>query len=457
MDKDFLKHNLQIIASNAIGLQHNITQLSIIENELNSVRQHFTEQTNAIKFAVCSAIGLFKFDDVKTDNIFANYLQTSQQNLISSGLDNQTILEELKKMIINLNIKGSIRIRDNGLIEFRNKDFGSIYGRTNAEIEQKIVKKIKEEKKNKNTENKKTILLSEFFQNQYLPYKKANLAEKSIKDIKSSFKNFAKFDKALNKYTVAEIEKFLYSIPQTRKRQILQGLLNNIMNYAKRLGYIKVNPCDNVEKMKHTKKVGQAMSFKDQKAFFKALYLPTSPASEIEKLYLTFVYLTGTRCNEALSIKKNDIMFDSNILHIPSTKTKMSDRNMPMFALVKKLLKLIDIKQDKIFNLKNDTASKSIHKITDKYHLHELRHTFGTIAICVQKLDPKTVSLYMGHSSPITTLNIYTHPEQLDEELFFDGSLSDSEKVAKLQAEYNNILQIIADYLDYRTQNIPKK
>lgn len=63
----------------------------------------------------------------------------------------------------------------------------------------------------------------------------------------------------------------------------------------------------------------------------------------------------------------------------------------------------------------------------------------------------------MGHSSPITTLNIYTHPEQLDEELFFDGSLSDSEKVAKLQAEYNNILQIIADYLDYRTQNIPKK
>ena len=153
MDKDFLKHNLQIIASNAIGLQHNITQLSIIENELNSVRQHFTEQTNAIKFAVCSAIGLFKFDDVKTDNIFANYLQTSQQNLISSGLDNQTILEELKKMIINLNIKGSIRIRDNGLIEFRNKDFGSIYGRTNAEIEQKIVKKIKEEKKYRKQKN----------------------------------------------------------------------------------------------------------------------------------------------------------------------------------------------------------------------------------------------------------------------------------------------------------------
>ena len=62
----------------------------------------------------------------------------------------------------------------------------------------------------------------------------------------------------------------------------------------------------------------------------------------------------------------------------------------------------------------------------------------------------------MGHSSPITTLNIYTHPEQLDEELFFDGSLSDSKKLEKLQADYNNILQIISDYLDYRTQNLPK-
>ena len=63
----------------------------------------------------------------------------------------------------------------------------------------------------------------------------------------------------------------------------------------------------------------------------------------------------------------------------------------------------------------------------------------------------------MGHSSPITTLNIYTHPEQLDEELFFNGSLSDSKKLEKLQADYNNILQIISDYLDYRTQNLPKK
>lgn len=456
MDKDFLKHNLQIIANNAIGLQHNITQLSIIENELNSVRQHFTEQTNAIKFAVCSAIGLFKFDDVKTDDIIANYLQISPPKLISSGFDNLSIImEEIKQMIINLNIKGSIRTRSNGLIELRSRDFGSIYGRTKAEIEEKLILKLKEAKSQKNKNN--TALLSEFYHNNYLPYKKANLADNSIKAIESNFKAFATIDKPLNKYTAKEIESFLYSIPQTRKRQVLQGLLNNIFTYAKRLEYIKVNPCDNVEKMKHSKKIGRALSFQDQCTFFNTLYSPTSKASEIEKLYLTFVYLTGTRRNEALSLTAKDINFKNNVIHINGTKTKTSDRTIPMFQLVKKLLQTMELNKNKVFDITYNQVKNAVEKITTEYHLHELRHTFGTICICVQKLDPKTVSLYMGHSDPFMTLNTYTHPEQLDEYLFYDGSLSDKEKTEKLRIEYKKVLQIINDFLDSRTQIVPKK
>ena len=238
---------------------------------------------------------------------------------------------------------------------------------------------------------------------------------------------------------------------------MLQGLLNNLFTYAKRLEFIKNNPCDNVEKMKHSKKIGRALSFQDQCAFFNALYSPNSKATIEEQMYLTFVYLTGTRRNEALSITNKDIKFDSNVIHISGTKTKKSDRTIPMFPLVKKLLQTIELGKNKIFDLTYNQVKNAVEKITSEYHLHELRHTFGTICICVQKLDPKTVALYMGHSDPFVTLNTYTHPEQLDEELFFDGSISDKEKLVILNEEYSKVLQIINDFLDSRTQIIPKK
>ena len=76
--------------------------------------------------------------------------------------------------------------------------------------------------------------------------------------------------------------------------------------------------------------------------------------------------------------------------------------------------------------------------------------------MCVQKLDPKTVALYMGHSDPTTTLKIYTHPEQLDRALFFNGSLSDEEKTAKLRQEYNEILDIIDEFLNSIPKTYPK-
>ena len=90
--------------------------------------------------------------------------------------------------------------------------------------------------------------------------------------------------------------------------------------------------------------------------------------------------------------------------------------------------------------------------MTSEHPLHELRHTFGTIAICVKKLDAKTVALYMGHADATTTLNIYTHPDQLDKELFFNGAVSDDEKLAIMRKKYDEILDIITEFIN----NIPK-
>ena len=100
------------------------------------------------------------------------------------------IKEEAEKMIIELKISGSVRERKNGLIEFRNPQFGSVYGRTVEELKEKLQQKIRYEKAHikKPEKKKKSPLLSDFYKDVYFPYKKRkNLAENTIKGMEYNF------------------------------------------------------------------------------------------------------------------------------------------------------------------------------------------------------------------------------------------------------------------------------
>ena len=83
-----------------------------------------------------------------------------------------SIIKEIKVMQIKLNIGGSPRIRENGLLEVRSTKYGSTYGRTVEELEAKLIKKIKDEKSHCKSKKQKTVipLLSEFFENTYIPF-----------------------------------------------------------------------------------------------------------------------------------------------------------------------------------------------------------------------------------------------------------------------------------------------
>ena len=90
-------------------------------------------------------------------------------------------------------------------------------------------------------------------------------------------------------------------------------------------------------------------------------------------------------------------------------------------------------------------------KVWDKskgHKPHDLRHTFGTIQYCVEKLDIKSVSLLMGHSTIDTTVNVYTHPEQLDSGTFLRGDISSDEKTAVYREKYGGFLMLIERFLD---------
>lgn len=369
-----------------------------------------------------------------------------------------SIIKEIKVMQIKLNIGGSPRIRENGLLEVRSTKYGSTYGRTVEELEAKLIKKIKAEKSHCKSKKQKTVipLLSEFFENTYIQFKADSLQLNSINSIRYDFKWIIAglTDKKLNVYSSEEIESFLLSVIKTRKRQLLRGTLNNIFTYAAQLKVIAVNPMDSVSKVAHKSKQGRALAFCDQEIFFDNLF--NSNLSDTLKLFLTFVYLTGTRRSEALSIKLSDVNLNGNVLHIPGTKTEKSDRYCPLHPLAKKIVQLCKPDKDgKLFSMAKDLPTHAIGKVIEGYRLHDLRHTFGTIAICVQKLDQKTVALYMGHSSVNMTLNTYTHPKQLDIATFFNGNLDEMQKLSVLRDSYKRVLEKIENYLD-RTQSIPK-
>lgn len=480
MDNSHLKHELYIMAQAVITVEQQLRRLEVIEAEIHSSRIMCEMQMKTFRNTMCGLLGAIsannKFEDFATtypDNYHPyshiTYINnTTPINYQGNGFGNQStpkkskeiIIEEIKAMIVELKIKGSVRERPDGRFEYRSALLGSIYGFTKEELEDKITKKLKEVKKNKGkplAHKKIEIpLLSEFFITQYLPYKKQTLKESSIKDMQideNFVVNKAKFDKPLDKYTTANIEMFLYSIPQTRKRQKVRGLFNNILTYAKRMGLIKANPCDNVEKMKHQQELGEALSFQEQRQFFDNMFA----ADNIElnhKLYFAFVYLTGTRRSEAIDITTKDVDFENNTLHIPGTKTKGSNRTIPLFPLVKTILQSITPNKDgKYFPIKVDRVDSIMRRVKDNTHTpHELRHTFGTIKTCVEKLDPKTVSLYMGHTTTSMTLNRYTHPEQLDKALFYNGALSEEEKRERLRQQYQGILDKITTFLCSFTQ-----
>lgn len=368
----------------------------------------------------------------------------------------EEIIREVNEMIIELKIKGSVREHRNGLLKFTSTMFNKpIYGRTKEEIEKKLKEQLKQfkSKPQKDKKEKKSApLFSEFYQKEYLPYKIADgIAKNTIDGYENNIRFIVKqkFDKALNWYKPKDIEKFLYSFPQTRKRQIMQGFLNNVFNRAITAMYIKSNPCDTIEKVKHKQNEGQAFSFVELKEFLQII-AETDCLTYSDKRYYIFVLLTGTRRDEARLLTVDDVDFENKILHIDGTKTDGSNRDMPLTLLVEKLLLSMNAKKGRYFKLTEAQADTQFRKVWKKekgHKLHDLRHTFGTIQICVNKVDVKTTSLLMGHSTVDTTLNRYTHPEQLDKGTFLNGGLSDNEKLAIYKQKHDEILTIVGNFL----------
>ncbi len=149
----------------------------------------------------------------------------------------------------------------------------------------------------------------------------------------------------------------------------------------------------------------------------------------------------GLRIGEVCALRWCDVDFESNIIHIRHTisrvpspnnenktmlifdtpKTPSSIRDVPMPTSLRKVLLIAYqnrtsdfVVSDKQSFVGTRTFDYQYRRLLKKYGIqtfsfHTLRHTYATR--CAEHgMDAKTLSRLLGHSSSNTSLNIYVHP-----------------------------------------------
>lgn len=221
--------------------------------------------------------------------------------------------------------------------------------------------------------------------------------------------------------------------------------------YARKMGYIKENPIDEVEKPEKNHFVGQ---FYSSSELNKLLEITRGTKLELPVIFGGFY---GLRRSEIVGLKWSAIDFENNIFYVNHTvtmtsvdgkkrivakdraKTKSSIRALPLDATVKERLLSHKEKQemyrqkfkrsysrewldyvlvDELGGLITpDYISSAFHRVLKTNDLrlirfHDLRHTCASLLLNKGKKNGvtlKDIQAWLGHSDFATTANIYSH------------------------------------------------
>ena len=133
---------------------------------------------------------------------------------------------------------------------------------------------------------------------------------------------------------------------------------------------------------------------------------------------ILFLYASGARISEALTLKRDDI--EGEWLHIRHAKGE-KERIVPLASMavdaIDSYLSRVDFSSEYIWlNYKGSPLSRiSAYKITQKYlgvSPHVLRHSYAT-SLITGGADLRVVQELLGHASLLTT-QIYTHIQKQD-------------------------------------------
>lgn len=316
--------------------------------------------------------------------------------------------------------------------------FGYIFGRSYAEVHQRlIVAKAEQMRKGTKAEQKKGSM--ENYMNKWLQ-------EELRPRIKvSSYQTYMNLLNRhilphIGRYDITEITLELVGGYIQRLRDIglsdatINGtftLLKSFMKDAHEQGLLKVNPCRRFRIKKEMPQKQRVLSVQEQEQLYKA--------SEESDFPGVFSLYTGMRLGEISALKWEDIDFDKGtitvcrtvqrikrmsggtILMIGSPKTSRSVRVIPIpVFLIDQLKKLRENSTSSEYVFGKDTKpadprtlQRHLERLTKNIgishvHFHTLRHTYAT-RLMELGVDIKTISVLLGHASVKTTMDIYVH------------------------------------------------
>lgn len=192
--------------------------------------------------------------------------------------------------------------------------------------------------------------------------------------------------------------------------------LNVIFNFGVDSDYIEKNPM--ASWWRRVKKQEKPRELEIGREEIQAIYDNAPP--HIQRV-IKIIMNTGCRPGqtELLKIKYSDVDYENKVIRIRGTKTIRSDRYVPVqeefLEAIKEWKKdartehLVEFRGKPIKCI-NGAFLKSVKRagITKNVVPYHLRHYFASILVA-RKVDFKTLSVLMGHSSPAMLFSTYCH------------------------------------------------
>lgn len=266
-----------------------------------------------------------------------------------------------------------------------------------------------------------------------------NLSFKTLKAYNSDlsqFREFIKDNDFLNKSNIEDYIAYLKSMSykiKTIKRKIAS--LKAFYSFLTYQEYIEFNPFYKIKlKIKESFVLPKIITIEDLNKLFNVIEEKIEITNNSKYTYkellrdraiLELLLASGIRIGELCALKRNNIMYSSNLIKIKGKGSK--ERMIPIYhpRLIDDLLayeKAFDeeLKCSEYFFIskrKNRISCQSVAYMIKKYSRlagiginitpHMFRHTFATMLL-EQDVDSRQIQLILGHSSIYTT-QIYTH------------------------------------------------
>ena len=287
-------------------------------------------------------------------------------------------------------------------------------------------------------DNKK-ISLDELY-TMFIEQHQHNIKGGSLNQIKCKYKRLDKIkDFDIKKLTLPLLQSFINELSKKYKKDTLlntKALINQLLDYAVKLNYLDKNIAKHLTIPRYeVEKISTQEKFYNKEELKEFLQIVNDNYDLETLLIFRLLSFTGARKGEILALKWEDIDFKKGTIDINktatldkyskfcinSTKTATSNRVISVDNGTIELLKRYRIKSN-TFNINNRLFNGShnnyfndiLKKVYKQFpHLkiikiHGFRHTHASL-LFESGASIKEVQERLGHSNINTTMNIYTH------------------------------------------------